>query len=174
MGKELACEGNSGTARVVWCTHYEMDSEVWLSLSQGGPYQLVASSATEVQCHDFTFPIIAIDSTHYFYVKSENEKCGTLQSAIYTFCTGGTVIVATGGMFGGYPSITKPTVVSFHHIQNGMFSTAVDIVHPSDSSLVTPFQASIEFNAQTVHEFDQDASGSFSTNIASAVVAPTP
>ena len=93
MGKELDCEGQNGTVRVVWCTTRAMDGKVYASsVSSSGPWTLVASTTTTSYCHDVTFSMLAIGQ-QWFYVESTSSACGTLTSGVYTFCTEGLIII---------------------------------------------------------------------------------
>jgi len=97
MGKELACEGFSGTVRVVWCTTLPSDSKVYVSIvGATGPWILVDSDITLVNCHDITFGVLAI-GTHWFYVESEYATGLVQTSDVYVFCTSGLFIFEQSG-----------------------------------------------------------------------------
>ena len=77
MGKEASCEGQSGTAWINWATGYPADSKVFMSLvSDSGPWTEVYYNSDLVYGHEVYTPILAIDSTHYFYVESVSDANG--------------------------------------------------------------------------------------------------
>ena len=106
MGKDQVCEGEGGTARIVWCTTKLATSKIYISLSAtlvDGNYEPTAPTIPVdtqdlVQCHDFEFPVLAVDSKHYFKVESTDEDNETLYG-YGVLCSGDTVVFTGGNLF---------------------------------------------------------------------------
>jgi hypothetical protein len=168
MGKELACEGLPGTARVVWTTHTPMDSKVWVSLTSGGPYTLVASSSAGVQGHDLSFYILGIGATHYFYVESTSADCGTLQSAEGLFCVGSEIIFDVLGLSMTAELITS-TPVTLEVIETGFAS---NVSESADTESEGGFTTSTVLTTSTPTALTETEDG-FATDLSASTIQPT-
>jgi hypothetical protein len=123
MGKEMVCEGYAGTAWVNWATGFPGTSKVYMSIvSDSGPWTTVYDNSSLLYLHEVQVPILAVDSQHWFYVESVSDGAGLEQSAVFTFCTAGTVIISISGSLTMTPSLSKPIVVSL--VDTGVFSGA--------------------------------------------------
>lgn len=120
MGKELDCEGEAGTIRVVWSTSIAADSTVYTSVvGPTGPWNLRYHSDVDTECHDVQFPSPAVDATVWFYVRSESPDGQIVTSGVYMFCTSGIVTLESGNFDISITTTLVNTVSALVTIQAG-------------------------------------------------------
>lgn len=129
LGKELDCEGLPGIVRVVWCTSRNGDSKVEVGI-ESGVYLLEFTDEELTKCHVLDFPIIAVDTKHYFRVISVDSDENEAICEEYVFCTGSeiTIIPPDGSFIVSCSMSTHTPVVIEKGITIAL--SEIDIDHP--------------------------------------------
>ena len=148
MGKERSCEGDPGNAWVKWATGRPGTSVIYVSIvSNTGPWTTVVNNATEVTSHEFIFPILAVGSTHWFYVESLSDGEGLEVSDVFTFCTSGEITLTIGALT-MLPTLIVPTL-QVHPVNMNLFTDSIDLTTEQEESLIDPLITGWDFTILT-------------------------